>query len=509
MDLKTKLLNFKGQEIVVPCSTWPCGEALFKEKVGEDWSNKHTPGIIQKVKLRASRNGFSVRKVQFDVNFPVAGQLVVVDIDYILEYFEDMPLGDRMLIKQELQKEADRAVARKKSKLPNSNSSINRPEISNSPEPKEGDDISTLEKDAKETVQFGNNPPTLPAEVVQKERLQTARAPPTKSAAQIIAELRATSANIVVSDADRDAARRTCDIVPEIIVASKTASSISSPTINTFPTALDDCTSVSISQKSPAKLLFSRSPLRINSEPPLPAPPGKSDFGIERFNATVAVEENANTTVHHFLNQLEFGRTRIANQIHGEWYYGTVANMRILTAPSQKVRYWLVNYDDGDSEEFSDEELVLKIILHPFEQPSIHVNKRPAGGNSKNDIFDDLMKHLLKTFEKKENSKTYPQHECALGESCWEAMNKDGLLNYLKYGDGRPKSKPSLTTTYCTGCFDSNGNPVPICKLCYTFYHTRAGHLKINERTTALNRWPVVRLSKKALRNLKKSTHKA
>ena len=55
MDLKTKLLNFKGQEIVVPCSTWPCGEALFKEKVGEDWSNKHTPGIIQKVKLRASR----------------------------------------------------------------------------------------------------------------------------------------------------------------------------------------------------------------------------------------------------------------------------------------------------------------------------------------------------------------------------------------------------------------------------------------------------------------------
>ena len=60
MDLKTKLLNFKGQEIVVPCSTWPCGEALFKEKVGEDWSNKHTPGIIQKVKLRASRNGFSV-----------------------------------------------------------------------------------------------------------------------------------------------------------------------------------------------------------------------------------------------------------------------------------------------------------------------------------------------------------------------------------------------------------------------------------------------------------------
>ena len=258
MDLKTKLLNFKGQEIVVPCSTWPCGEALFKEKVGEDWSNKHTPGIIQKVKLRASRNGFSVRKVQFDVNFPVAGQLVVVDIDYILEYFEDMPLGDRMLIKQELQKEADRAVARKKSKLPNSNSSINRPEISHSPEPKEGDDISTLEKDAKETVQFGNNPPTLPAEVVQKERPQTARAPPTKSAAQIIAELRATSANIVVSDADRDAARRTCDIVPEIIVASKTASSISSPTINTFPTALDDCTSVSISEKSPAKLLFSR-----------------------------------------------------------------------------------------------------------------------------------------------------------------------------------------------------------------------------------------------------------
>ena len=86
MDLKTKLLNFKGQEIVVPCSTWPCGEALFKEKVGEDWSNKHTPGIIQKVKLRASRNGFSVRKVQFDVNFPVAGQLVVVDIDYILEW---------------------------------------------------------------------------------------------------------------------------------------------------------------------------------------------------------------------------------------------------------------------------------------------------------------------------------------------------------------------------------------------------------------------------------------
>ena len=134
MDLKTKLLNFKGQEIVVPSSTWPCGEALFKEKVGEDWSNKHTPGIIQKVKLRASRNGFSVRKVQFDVNFPVTGQLVVVDIDYILEYFEDRPLGDRMLIKQELQKEADRAVARKKSKLPNSNSSINRPEISNSPE---------------------------------------------------------------------------------------------------------------------------------------------------------------------------------------------------------------------------------------------------------------------------------------------------------------------------------------------------------------------------------------
>ena len=86
-------------------------------------------------------------------------------------------------------------------------------------------------------------------------------------------------------------------------------------------------------------------------------------------------------------------------------------------------------------------QLVLKIILHPFEQPSIHVNKRPSGGNSKNDIFDDLMKHLLKTFEKKENSKTYPQHECALGKSCWEAMNKDGLLNYLKYGDGRPKSK--------------------------------------------------------------------
>ena len=110
-----------------------------------------------------------------------------------------------------------------------------------------------MEKDAKETVQFGNNPLTLPAEVVQKERLQTARAPPTKSAAQIIAELRATSANIVVSDADRDAARRTCDIVPEIIVASKTASSISYPTINTFPTALDDCTSVSISEKSPAK----------------------------------------------------------------------------------------------------------------------------------------------------------------------------------------------------------------------------------------------------------------
>ena len=77
------------------------------------------------------------------MNFPVTGQLVVVDIDYILEYFEDMPLGDRMLIKQELQKEADRAVARKKSKLPNSNLSINRPEISNSPESKEGDDIST------------------------------------------------------------------------------------------------------------------------------------------------------------------------------------------------------------------------------------------------------------------------------------------------------------------------------------------------------------------------------
>ena len=77
---------------------------------------------------------------------------------------------------------------------------------------------------------------------------------------------------------------------------------------------------------------------------------------------------------------VEFGRTRIANKINGQWDYGTIANLRFLTAPSQKVRYWVVHYDDGDTEEFSDQELVVKIIVHPF------------------DIFYDLMKHLLKNF---------------------------------------------------------------------------------------------------------------
>lgn len=108
-----------------------------------------------------------------------------------------------------------------------------------------------------------------------------------------------------------------------------------------------------------------------------------------------------------------------------------------------------------------------------------------------NDIGPEMLNHVLRKYP---SGKTKP---CCLKAECLTAINSDNSLFLYEEGHGRELDRTTRTHNYCGGCRDENGVFIPMCAMCFLFWHAKQNIWQLNKDSTCT---PMVQKTKSGVK---------
>lgn len=181
-------------------------------------------------------------------------------------------------------------------------------------------------------------------------------------------------------------------------------------------------------------------------------------------------------------------------------YAGVVESFQKVDGPHTRY-YWRVLFDDGDSMDLDDAQLVSSLVLWSLDNSSTVISQPVEQKKQSENLMPKMSGHILlkmgdpnipctiKEHFAFSTSNKYPQRECVYQKNCWYCINKDNRKHVLEMtAEGRPANRK--ISTFCHGCVGADGQPVMMCDMCYAFYHVQHGHWKLHAKSTVTNIWP-------------------